>query len=239
MEWVAIPSSRGSSQPRDRIQVSHITCRFSTTWVTREVARQWYYSIPKSWKGGEEWGDGISHVFYNPAEVLLHLVFTLRPRLTTDVTWWCPLSLLLLLLLSLCSPVSDRNVKSDLNIFLYWKVFPVVMHGFESWTIRKAEHLRIDVFELWCWRRPLRVPWTARRSNQSILEEINPDIHWKDWWWSWNSNTLATSCKEPTYWKIPWCWERLKVKGEEGSRGWNGYITSLTQWTWTWANSGR
>ena len=65
----------------------------------------------------------------------------------------------------------------------------------------KAEHWRIDVFELWCWRRPLRVPWTARRSNQSILEEINPDIHWKDWWWSWNSNTLATSCKEPTHWK--------------------------------------
>ena len=55
-------------------------------------------------------------------------------------------------------------------------VFPVVMHGCESWTVKKAEHQRIDVFELWCWRRLLRVPWTARRSNQSILKEINPGI---------------------------------------------------------------
>ena len=53
-------------------------------------------------------------------------------------------------------------------------IFPVVMHGCESWTIKKAEHRRIDVFELWCWRRLLRVPWTARRSNQSILKEISP-----------------------------------------------------------------
>ena len=53
-------------------------------------------------------------------------------------------------------------------------VFPVVMYGYESWTIKKAEHQRIDVFELWCWRRLLRVPWTARRSNQSILKEISP-----------------------------------------------------------------
>ena len=54
-------------------------------------------------------------------------------------------------------------------------VFPVVMYGYESWTIKKAEHQRIDAFELWCWRRLLRVPWTARRSNQSILKEISPE----------------------------------------------------------------
>ena len=58
-------------------------------------------------------------------------------------------------------------------------VFPVVMYGYKSWTVRKAEHRRIDAFKLWCWRRLLRVPWTARRSNQSILKEINP-VHWKD-----------------------------------------------------------
>ena len=55
-------------------------------------------------------------------------------------------------------------------------VFPVVMYGCESWTVKKTEHRRIDAFELWCWRRLLRVPWTARRSNQSILKEINPGI---------------------------------------------------------------
>ena len=59
-------------------------------------------------------------------------------------------------------------------------VFPVVMYACESWTIKKAEHRRIDAFELWCWRRLLRVPWTARRSNQSILKEIILNIHWKD-----------------------------------------------------------
>ena len=73
-------------------------------------------------------------------------------------------------------------------------VFPVVMYGCESWTVKKAEHLRINAFELWCWRRHLRVPWTARRSNQSILKEPVLGVHWKDWCWGWNSNTLTTSC---------------------------------------------
>ena len=77
-------------------------------------------------------------------------------------------------------------------------VFPVVMYGCESWTIKKAEHRRIDAFELWCWRRILRVPWTARRSNQSILKEIL-NIHWKDWCWSWSFNPLATWCEELTH----------------------------------------
>ena len=59
-------------------------------------------------------------------------------------------------------------------------VFPVVLYGCESWTVKKAECRKIDSFELWCWRRLLRVPWTARRSNQFILKEISPDVHWKD-----------------------------------------------------------
>ena len=59
-------------------------------------------------------------------------------------------------------------------------VFPMVMYGFESWTVKKAEHQRIDAFELWCWRRLLRVPWTARRSNQSILKEIGPGCSFKE-----------------------------------------------------------
>ena len=60
-------------------------------------------------------------------------------------------------------------------------VFPIVIHGCESWTIKKAEGRRIDAFKLWCWKGLLRVPWTAGRSNQSILKEINPNIHWKDY----------------------------------------------------------
>ena len=117
-------------------------------------------------------------------------------------------------------------------------VFPVVMFGCESWTIKKAECWRIDAFELWRWRKLLRIPWTARRSNQSILMEISPNIHWKDWCWSWNSSTLATWFKELTPWKRPWCWKRLKAGGEGDKRGWDGWMASLTQWTWVWVSSG-
>ena len=71
-------------------------------------------------------------------------------------------------------------------------VFPVVMYGCESWTIKKAECRRMDAFQLWCWRRLLRVPWTARRSNQSVLKEINLEYSLKDWCWSWSFDNLAT-----------------------------------------------
>ena len=71
-------------------------------------------------------------------------------------------------------------------------VFPVVMYGCESWTIKKAEYQKIDAFELWCWRRLLRVPWTARRSNQSIPEEISPEYSLEELMLKLKSNTLAT-----------------------------------------------
>ena len=117
-------------------------------------------------------------------------------------------------------------------------VFPVIMYGCESWTIKKAERRRIDAFELWCWRRLLRVPWTSRRSNQSILKEINPGCSLEgSWCWSWNSNILATWCEELTHWKRPWCWERMKAGGEEDDRGWDGWMASPTQWTWVQVNS--
>ena len=85
----------------------------------------------------------------------------------------------------------------------------------------KADHQRIDAFQLWCWWRLLRVPWTARGSNQSVLKEINPEYSLKDW--CGNSSTLASWCKKPTYWKKPWCWERLKGAGEGGNRRWEGW----------------
>ena len=103
------------------------------------------------------------------------------------------------------------------------------MYGCENWTIKKAEHQRIDAFELWCWKRLLRVPWTARRS---VL-----GVHWKDWCWRWNSNTLAIWCEELTHWKRPWCWERLRAGGEGSDRGWNGWMASPSQWTRVWVGS--
>ena len=118
-------------------------------------------------------------------------------------------------------------------------VFPVVLYGCESWTIKKAERQRSDAFELWCWRRLLRVPWTARRSNQSILKEISPE---------YSLEGLMLKMKRqyfgPLMWRTnslekPWCWERLKAEGERDDRGWDHWIASSTQWTWVWANSRR
>ena len=87
-------------------------------------------------------------------------------------------------------------------------VFPVVMYGCESLTIKKAECQRIDAFEEWCWRRPLRVPRTAQRSNQSIVKIINPEYSQEGLKWSRNSNTLVTCWEELTLWKRPWYRER-------------------------------
>ena len=105
-------------------------------------------------------------------------------------------------------------------------VFPVVMYGCESWAIKKAEHRRIDAFELWCWRRLLRVPWIAKRSNQSILKEISPEFSLEGLMLKlklqssghlmWRTDTLEK----------PWCWERLKVGGEGDDRGWDGWMAS-------------
>ena len=82
-------------------------------------------------------------------------------------------------------------------------IFPVVMYGCESWTVKKAEPRRIDAFELWCWRRLLRVPWTARRSNQSILKEISPECSLEGLMLKLKLQSLAPSCEELTHWKRP------------------------------------
>ena len=80
-------------------------------------------------------------------------------------------------MINLDSILKSRDITLPTKVRLAMAVvFPVVIYGCESWTIKKAEHERIDAFELWCWRRLLRIPWTARRSNQSILKAINPGI---------------------------------------------------------------
>ena len=126
-----------------------------------------------------------------------------------------------------------------------WSTKPSQGYGFSGshvwmWELgyKEAECRRIDTFGLWCWRRLLRVPCTARRSNQSTLKGINPEYSLEGWCWSWNSNTLATWCKELSHLKRPWCWEILKAGGEGDDRGWDGWIVSPTWWTWVWASSG-
>ena len=107
-------------------------------------------------------------------------------------------------------------------------VFPVVMYGCESWTMKKAERRRIDAFELWCWRRLLRVHWTARRCNQSILKEISPECSLEGLYLKLKLWYFGHLIKELIHWKRPWWWERLKVGGEEGdSMRWLDGITDL------------
>ena len=132
----------------------------------------------------------------------------------------------------------QRHPFADKCLIVKAMIFPIVMYECESWTIKKAEHWRIDAFELWCWRRLLRVPWTAGRSNQSILKEINPEYSLEGLMLKlilqYFGHLIA---KELTHWKRLWCWERLKAGGEGGDREWDGWMASLTQWTWVWASS--
>ena len=119
-------------------------------------------------------------------------------------------------------------------------VFPVVMYGCESWIVKKAEHWIIDTFERWCWRRLLRVPWTARRSNQSILKEINPGIYLEGMMLKLKLQYFGHLMRRiDSLEKRLWCWEGLGAGGEGDDRGWDGWMASLTRWTWVWVNSGR
>ena len=101
-------------------------------------------------------------------------------------------------------PTKVRTVKA--------MVFPAVTYSCETWTIKEAECQRIDVFELWCWGRLLKVSWTARWSNQAILKDINSD--YSDWYWSWSSSIMVIWCEQMTHhWRSLWCWERWRAEG--------------------------
>ena len=111
------------------------------------------------------------------------------------------------------------------------------MYGCESWTVKKAERRRIDAFELWCWRRLLRVPWTARRSNQSILKEIIPGI---------SLEGMMLKLKLQYFGHLMWRVDSLEktlmlggigAGGEGDNREWDGWMASPNQWTWVWVNS--
>ena len=112
------------------------------------------------------------------------------------------------------------------------------MYGCESWTVKKAEHRKIDAFELWCWRRLLRVPWTTGRSNQSILKEMSPGC---------SLEGLMLKLKLQYFgnlvWRVDSLEKPLMLKGIGGrrrwdNRGWDDWMASVTRWTWVWVNSG-
>ena len=141
---------------------------------------------------------------------------------------------------NLDSILKSRDITLPTKVHLFKAMlFPVVMYGCESWTVKKPECQKIDAFELWCWRRLLRVPWTARRSNQSILKKISPGC---------SLEGLRLKLKLQYFGHLMWRVNSLEKMGlmlggigageEEDGRGWVGCMASLTQWTWVWVNFG-
>ena len=112
------------------------------------------------------------------------------------------------------------------------------MYGCESWTIKKAEHQRIDAFELWCWRRLLRVPWTARRSNQSILKKIGPGCSLEELMLKLKLQYFGHLMRRVDSLEKTLMLGGFGAGGEGDDRGWDGWMASLTRWTWVWVNSG-
>ena len=131
---------------------------------------------------------------------------------------------------NLDSVLKSRDITLPTKICLVKAmVFPVVIYGCESWTVKKAERQRIDAFELWYWRRLLRVPWTARKSNQSILKETSPGC---------SLEGLMLKLKLQYFGHLMRRVDSLGTGGEGNNRGWDGWMASLTRWTWFWVNSG-
>ena len=136
-------------------------------------------------------------------------------------------------MINLDSILKSRDITLPTKVHLVKAmVFPVVLYGCESWTIKKAECWRIDAFELWCWRRLLRVPW-ATRSNQSILKEISLEYSLEGLMVKLKLQYFGHLTHELTHWKRPCCWERLKA-GREGDN-----TRMLGPWikaNWKWSN---
>ena len=140
---------------------------------------------------------------------------------------------------NLDSILKSRDITLPTKVhFVKAMVFPVVIYGCERWTIKKAECQRIDAFELWCWIRLLRVPWTARRSNQSILKEISPECSLEELMLKHKLQSFGNLIQRTDTLEKTLCWERLKAGGEGDDRGCDGWMASPTQWTRVWVNSG-
>ena len=135
------------------------------------------------------------------------------------------------------SILKSRDITLSTNVHIVKPmVFPVVTYGCESWTINKSECRRR---ELWCWQRLLRVLWTTRRSNQSILMKISPGGSLEGLMLKLKLQYFGHLMWKADSLEKPWCWERLRAGGKGDDGGWDGWMASPTQWTWVWVDSRR
>ena len=169
-----------------------------------------------------------------------HILFSWTPK---SLDGDCSLEIKRHLLLGRKAMTDLQSILKSRDITLPTKVhlvkamvFPVVMYQCESWTIKKAEHWKTDAFELWCWRRLLRVPWTARRSNQSILKDINHEYSLEGLMLRLKLQYFSHLMRRVD--SLEKTLMLLGAGGEGDDRGWDGWMASLTQWTWVWVSSG-
>ena len=130
----------------------------------------------------------------------------------------------------------EKETAAHSNI-LPWRIPCMEEPGLQSMGSQRVGHDRATLLS--DSKLEFTLPNKKRNKKHPTSQQSTLNIHWKDWCWSWSSPTSATWCEEPTHWKRPWCWGRLTTEGEGGDRGWDGWMASLTQWTWVWANSGR
>ena len=177
-------------------------------------------------------------------ETVIEFIFW-GSKITADDDWSQEIKRHLLLgkkaMTNLDSILKSREITLPIKVCLVKAmVFPVVMYGCESWTIKKAEHWRTDAFELWCWRRLLRVPWNARRSNQSILKEINPEYSLEGLILKLNLQYLSHLIWRDDSLEKTLMLGKIEGRRRKGDdRGLDGWMASLTQWTGVWASSRR
>ena len=169
------------------------------------------------------------HIDGERMETVRGFIF-LGSKITADSDWSHEIKRLLLLgrkaMTHLDSMFKSRDITLPTKVCLAKAmVFPVVMYVCDSWTIKKPKHKRIDVLELWCWRRLLRVPWTARRTNQSILKEISPEYSLEGLILRQKPQYFGHLMWRTDSFKRPGCWERLKVERKGDDRGWLDDIT--------------
>ena len=123
-------------------------------------------------------------------------------------------------------------------INISWEFRPLMriswLWWWDFWAVQKKSILEWSTEQISWESLRQQGDQTSQSYRKSTLS-----IHWKDWCWGWSSNTLGTWCEEPTHWRRHWCWERVKAEEEEGDKGWDGWMASPIQWTWTWANSRR
>ena len=139
---------------------------------------------------------------------------------------------------NLDSILKSRDITLSTKVHLVKAIVSsVVMYGCESWTIKKAEHQRMDAFEQWCWRRLLRVPWTARRSNQSILKEISPEYSLEGLMLKLKSQYFGHLMQRTDSLEKTLILGKIEGRRRRGDRGWDAWMPSPTRWSWVWVSS--